>query len=88
MQPNLCWIKPRLHHEIYYTHPRTFIITFFRYCTGKKAPPGEIKKASVNERVDITDITTRYDRPGVMGREGKIWGGWVHYISAHIRIFW
>ncbi|MFZ9388717.1 MAG: DUF2911 domain-containing protein [Chitinophagaceae bacterium] len=37
-------------------------------------PSGGNKKASVSERVGLTDITIHYDRPGVKGREGKIWG--------------
>src|SRR5450432_211692 len=35
---------------------------------------GGNKKASVGERVGLTDITIHYDRPGVKGREGQIWG--------------
>lgn len=35
---------------------------------------GGNKKASVGERIGLTDITIHYDRPGVKGREGKIWG--------------
>lgn len=42
------------------------------------APDGGNKKASVSERIGITDVTIHYDRPGVKGREGKIWGGLVH----------
>jgi len=42
------------------------------------APSGGNKKASVSERIGITDVTIRYDRPGVKGREGKIWGQLVH----------
>ncbi len=38
------------------------------------APSGGNKKASVSERIGITDVTVSYDRPGVKGREGKIWG--------------
>jgi hypothetical protein len=38
------------------------------------APGGGNKKASVTERIGITDITLHYDRPGVKGRDGKIWG--------------
>jgi hypothetical protein len=38
------------------------------------APSGGNKKASVTERIGITDVTIHYDRPGVKGREGKIWG--------------
>lgn len=42
------------------------------------APSGGNKKASVSERIGLTDITIKYDRPGVKGREGKIWGQVVH----------
>ncbi len=42
------------------------------------APSGGNKKASVSERIGITDVTITYDRPGVKGREGKIWGQLVH----------
>jgi hypothetical protein len=37
-------------------------------------PSGGNKKAAVMERIGITDVTIRYDRPAVKGREGKIWG--------------
>ncbi len=37
-------------------------------------PSGGNKKAAVMERIGITDVTITYDRPGVKGREGKIWG--------------
>jgi hypothetical protein len=43
------------------------------------APDGGNKKASVSERIGITDVTIHYDRPGVKGREGKIWGALVHH---------
>ncbi len=36
-------------------------------------PSGGNKKAAVSERIGITDVTIHYDRPGVKGREGKIW---------------
>lgn len=42
------------------------------------APSGGNRKASVSERIGLTDVTIHYDRPGVKGREGKIWGGLVH----------
>lgn len=42
------------------------------------APSGGNKKASVSERIGLTDVTINYDRPGVKGREGKIWGELVH----------
>ncbi|HTL10251.1 MAG TPA: DUF2911 domain-containing protein [Chitinophagaceae bacterium] len=35
---------------------------------------GGNKKAGVSERIGLTDITIHYDRPGVKGREGQIWG--------------
>src|SRR5437879_4383963 len=41
-------------------------------------PDGGNKKATVSERIGITDVTIHYDRPGVKGREGKIWNGLVH----------
>jgi hypothetical protein len=41
-------------------------------------PPGGNKKATVSELIGITNVTIHYDRPGVKGREGKIWGGLVH----------
>lgn len=43
-----------------------------------EAPGGGNKKATVGERIGITDVTIHYDRPGVKGREGKIWGQLVH----------
>lgn len=42
------------------------------------SPSGGNKKASVSERIGLTDVTIHYDRPGVKGREGKIWGQLVH----------
>lgn len=42
--------------------------------TLTQLPSGGNKKAWVGERVGLTDITIHYDRPGVKGREGKIWG--------------
>ncbi|MBC7872913.1 MAG: DUF2911 domain-containing protein [Ferruginibacter sp.] len=41
-------------------------------------PDGGNKKAAVSERIGLTDVTINYDRPGVKGREGKIWGQLVH----------
>lgn len=42
--------------------------------TLTQLPSGGNKKAMVSERVGLTDIMIHYDRPGVKGREGKIWG--------------
>ena len=41
-------------------------------------PSGGNKKAAISERIGLTDVTINYDRPGVKGREGKIWGQLVH----------
>jgi hypothetical protein len=40
---------------------------------------GGNRKASVSERIGITDVSINYERPQVRGREGKIWGQLVHY---------
>lgn len=40
----------------------------------KTPPPGGNKKAWVGERIGITDVSIQYDRPGVKGREGRIYG--------------
>lgn len=42
-------------------------------------PTGGNQKAFVGERIGLTDITIHYNRPGVKGREGKIWGQLVAY---------
>ena len=42
------------------------------------SPSGGNKKAAVSERIGLTDVMINYDRPGVKGREGKIWGQLVH----------
>ena len=40
---------------------------------------GGNKKASVSERIGVTDVTVSYNRPALKSREGKIWGQLVHY---------
>lgn len=47
-------------------------------------PAGANKKASVSERIGLTDVKIEYDRPAVRGREGKIWGEVVHYGFADL----
>ena len=42
-------------------------------------PDGGNKKAVVGERIGITDVTINYNRPGVKGREGKVFGKLVEY---------
>lgn len=42
------------------------------------APEGGNRKAMVSENIGITNVTIEYSRPGVKGREGKIWGGLIH----------
>lgn len=38
-------------------------------------PVGFNPRATISEEVGITNITIKYSRPGVKGREAKIWGG-------------
>lgn len=53
----------------------SFITTLsFAQINLTTVPSGGNKKASVSERIGLTDVTIHYDRPGVKGREGKIWG--------------
>lgn len=56
----------------------TTFITTSCFSQLTTAPDGGNKKAMIGERIGITDITIHYDRPGVKGREGKIWGQLVH----------
>lgn len=42
-------------------------------------PVGFNPRATISEEVGITSITIKYSRPGVKGREGRIWGGVVAY---------
>lgn len=46
--------------------------------TLTQLPSGGNKKAFVGEMIGLTDVTINYDRPGVKGREGKIWGELVY----------
>jgi hypothetical protein len=59
-----------------YTITFIFAVSFsFAQVALLKAPPsGGNKKASVSENIGITEVTIHYDRPGVKGREGKIYG--------------
>ena len=41
-------------------------------------PSGGNKKAIIGEQIGLTKVLINYDRPGVKGREGKIWGQLVH----------
>ncbi len=41
-------------------------------------PSGGNKKAAVSEQIGLTQVSIQYDRPGVKGREGKVWGSLVH----------
>ena len=42
-------------------------------------PSGGNPRARITEEVGITDISIKYARPDVAGREGKIWGDLVSY---------
>jgi tetratricopeptide (TPR) repeat protein len=54
------------------------LCSLFSYTQLLVPPVGGNKKAMVGERIGISDVTINYDRPGVKGREGKIWGDVVH----------
>ena len=56
----------------------TLTISAFAQIPLTVTASGGNKKASVSERIGLTDVTINYDRPGVKGREGKIWGQLVH----------
>jgi hypothetical protein len=47
-------------------------VSFAQLSPGDVTAPRESQKASVAQRIGITDITLNYSRPGVKGR--KIWG--------------
>src|SRR5690349_21154292 len=70
--------------KLYYMK-KTLLIgaIFFAGLTGAFAqlttpPEGGNKKAFVGERIGLTDVMVEYHRPGVKGREGKIWGQLIH----------
>ncbi len=58
----------------------TISIVLAAMCTSRlraqltSLPDGGNKQAVVSERIGITDVTLHYNRPGVKGREGQIWG--------------
>jgi len=54
------------------------VITTAAFAQLTVAPEGGNKKAMVGERIGLTDVTIHYDRPGVKGREDKIWGQLVY----------
>ena len=56
-----------------------FLLQPFVQAQLSTTPNGGNKKATVAERIGLTDVTIHYDRPGVKGREGKIWGALVPY---------
>jgi tetratricopeptide (TPR) repeat protein len=59
-------------------------ITLYSYSQLTTTADGGNKKAKVSERIGITDINVDYSRPGVKGREGKIWGQLVHTGYANL----
>ena len=65
-----------------------FVMLFALITNGQNSvltpAAGGNKKASVSERIGITDVKINYDRPAVKGREGKIWGNVVHYGFADL----
>jgi hypothetical protein len=60
-----------------------FIMALLALCIYSTAqltttPSGGNKKAWVGEQIGLTTVEIHYDRPGVKGREGRIWGQLVH----------
>src|SRR5688572_20113732 len=53
-------------------------------CSQITLPADGNKKASVSEDIGITKVKIDYSRPGLKGREGKIWGNVVHYGFADL----
>ncbi len=51
-----------------------FTVNSFSQIPLTVTPSGGNKKASVSERIGLTDVSIHYDRPAVKGREGKVWG--------------
>ncbi|MBN8823336.1 MULTISPECIES: DUF2911 domain-containing protein [unclassified Spirosoma] len=53
-----------------------YLFVYVLVCQAQLTTPpiGGNKKASVSEQIGLTTVTVHYDRPGVKGREGKIWG--------------
>ena len=56
----------------------SLLLSQFLYAQLTMRPDGGNKHAWVGEQVGLTDISIVYNRPGVKGREGKIWGQLVH----------
>jgi hypothetical protein len=56
-----------------------FFSISFSYAQMDVPSAGGNPRAKITEEVGITDITIKYCRPDVSGREGKIWGSLVTY---------
>ena len=54
------------------------MLCMYSFAQLTTTPSGGNKKAWVGEQIGLTSVEIRYDRPGVKGREGKIWGQLVH----------
>jgi len=71
-------------------HKKLLLTTFLifvaasAFCQITFPPGGPNRKASVSQVIGITDVRIDYNRPIVNGREGKIWGGLVHYGFADL----
>jgi hypothetical protein len=60
--------------KIYVLTALLFTAAFTNAQSLKSPSPGGNRKAMVAENIGITTVTINYDRPGVKGREGKIYG--------------
>lgn len=67
-------------HKISLFFSAVFLLVTATFAQNLTTPVGGgSPHAWVGERVGITDISISYNRPGVKGREGKIWGDLVPY---------
>jgi tetratricopeptide (TPR) repeat protein len=81
-----------LRHKVQSNTMKTEITSLLIWVLSLTSVSGQItmpaaggnKRASVSEEIGITQVNIDYDRPGVKGREGKIWGSLVHYGFADL----
>ncbi len=53
---------------------QVILFSFYSYAQLTTPTYGGNKTAWVGEKIGLTDVTIKYNRPAVKGREGKIWG--------------
>jgi hypothetical protein len=61
-----------LNRSLVFACAALFVLSCFSAAIGQVVTPRPSQKASVMQRIGVTDVTITYSRPGVKGR--KIWG--------------